>query len=606
MAGVAPANPKTQFTSTTGVPLVNGTLTVYAAGTTTPSDTWQDSALTVLNTNPITLDARGEALVWLDSAKTYKFLLKDAAGATAWTVDNIKGPLGGTDLTGSGGSLLVGHGTTTVGDRLNAVDLADYTALRAYAGLSKTAYITGYLVSAAPSGIAGEFTRDDNDTTTADNAGTVIVASNGKRWKRIFDGPIDVKWFGATGDGSTDDTTAIQAAINTGNSIYIPPGTYKTTSTLNLITVANHGQKITGAGPLALAGTGTNCTIIQPTAAVSTIFRLDGTPFSSWVQHVTIEDMTLDMANMTDNSSNYGVLQQQAWGCTYSNVRCINDGTNKRGFKFETGAYTTTVHQCTARIVDLVGASIADAVTTIQFYGCDLQHARLRGAVAIDFFGCTWQGALAKLDVDTIRDVNVFGGDMEGTGNIITVGSDVQGVSIYNPSTTGFSGTLCNGGSVIAGIAGYYHIETLAHGIHLFPGIRLQGSTSTLANYVENTAFTPVLEGSTSAGAGTYTTQSGEYTRVGKLVFFLLRLSWTAHTGTGNMRITGLPFTARNTVNVPTSISTDSLTYSNALRAEVIANTTRIDLISETSGAGQAAVAMDTAGTLNICGVYQV
>lgn len=108
MAGVAPANPKTQFSSTTGVPLVNGTLTVYLAGTTTLTNTWQDSALTVLNTNPITLDARGEALVWLDSSKTYKFLLKDAAGATAWTVDNIKGAIGGADLSGSGGSASVG------------------------------------------------------------------------------------------------------------------------------------------------------------------------------------------------------------------------------------------------------------------------------------------------------------------------------------------------------------------------------------------------------------------------------------------------------------------------------------------------------------------
>ena len=42
--------------------------------------------------------------------------------------------------------------------------------------------------------------------------------------------------FGATGDGTTDDTTAIQAAINAaeGNALYIPKGTYKCTSQIQI------------------------------------------------------------------------------------------------------------------------------------------------------------------------------------------------------------------------------------------------------------------------------------------------------------------------------------------------------------------------------------
>ena len=49
---------------------------------------------------------------------------------------------------------------------------------------------------------------------------------------------VSVKDFGATGDGTTDDTAAIQAAITacqtSGSSLHIPAGTYKTTSTLNI------------------------------------------------------------------------------------------------------------------------------------------------------------------------------------------------------------------------------------------------------------------------------------------------------------------------------------------------------------------------------------
>lgn len=45
-------------------------------------------------------------------------------------------------------------------------------------------------------------------------------------------GFVDVKDFGAIGDGSADDTTAIQAAINTGNNVYFPKGAYKINSPL--------------------------------------------------------------------------------------------------------------------------------------------------------------------------------------------------------------------------------------------------------------------------------------------------------------------------------------------------------------------------------------
>lgn len=43
---------------------------------------------------------------------------------------------------------------------------------------------------------------------------------------------VSVKDFGAVGDGVTDDTAAIQAAINTGLPVFAPAGTYKITSTL--------------------------------------------------------------------------------------------------------------------------------------------------------------------------------------------------------------------------------------------------------------------------------------------------------------------------------------------------------------------------------------
>ena len=80
--------PKMQFFSTAGVPLVGGKLYTYAAGTTTPLATYTTQAGTIANTNPIILDSRGEANVWLASA-AYKLKLTTPDDVEIWTVDNV-------------------------------------------------------------------------------------------------------------------------------------------------------------------------------------------------------------------------------------------------------------------------------------------------------------------------------------------------------------------------------------------------------------------------------------------------------------------------------------------------------------------------------------
>ena len=80
--------PKIQFEDSNGAPLSGGYLYTYAAGTSTPKDTYTDSTLATTNDNPIVLDSNGEAAVWLIEGELYKFVLKDSDAATRWTVDN--------------------------------------------------------------------------------------------------------------------------------------------------------------------------------------------------------------------------------------------------------------------------------------------------------------------------------------------------------------------------------------------------------------------------------------------------------------------------------------------------------------------------------------
>lgn len=59
-------------------------------------------------------------------------------------------------------------------------------------------------------------------------------------------------------------------------------------------------------------------------------------------------------------------------------------------------------------------------------------------------------------------------------------------------------------------------------------------------------AYTPTISGGSTAGVGTYTKQVGRYVLNGKLCTVFFDLSWSAHTGSGQARIS-LPFAAAST-----------------------------------------------------------
>jgi hypothetical protein len=85
---------KCQFFDNNGRPLVGGKLFTYEAGTTTKLATYTDSGGMSANTNPIILDFRGEANIWIPPNVPYKYVLAPATDTDPptnpiWSVDDV-------------------------------------------------------------------------------------------------------------------------------------------------------------------------------------------------------------------------------------------------------------------------------------------------------------------------------------------------------------------------------------------------------------------------------------------------------------------------------------------------------------------------------------
>jgi hypothetical protein len=151
-------------------------------------------------------------------------------------------------------------------------------------------------------------------------------------------------------------------------------------------------------------------------------------------------------------------------------------------------------------------------------------------------------------------------------------------------------------------------IGTAGKGID-FSGV---GTAGEILNDYETGTFTPVVRGTTVVGTGTYSIQYGAYTKIGNIVYFNIQLDWSAHTGTGNMRLGVLPFASKNVSNNLSAVTVgyvNNMTFgaSNTISAYLLENSTTIILNSVPVGGGAtAALPIDTAARIVVSGFYEV
>ena len=105
--------------------------------------------------------------------------------------------------------------------------------LLTYAPTQQNELVTVLGYNTVDDGGGGQFYWDNASSENA-NGGTIFLAQGSGRWKRLFEDTINIRWFGAKGDGSNDDTTAIQNAISASKDVFFPDGNYLITGQITL------------------------------------------------------------------------------------------------------------------------------------------------------------------------------------------------------------------------------------------------------------------------------------------------------------------------------------------------------------------------------------
>lgn len=196
-------NGKQQFEDINGAPLVGGKVYHYIPSTLTPKDTWQNAGQTILNDNPITLDLRGQAVIW--GSGSYRQIVLDADGNQIWDQVTIAPGVGLQDVT----ITEFYDKARESGFQIETFDsrtLAQAAMIQPNVQLVMTGgyYLAGDGGSALSRRVVSEPVHEGK-----------FQSADGAWWELSpLNAQVNEKQFGGIGDGVADDYDAVQNAVD--------------------------------------------------------------------------------------------------------------------------------------------------------------------------------------------------------------------------------------------------------------------------------------------------------------------------------------------------------------------------------------------------------
>jgi hypothetical protein len=316
-------------------------------------------------------------------------------------------------------------------------------------------------------------------------------------------GATSVKDFGAKGDGSTDDTVAIQAAVDTTTSgtLSFPAGTYIIRNPIHL-----HGDTVyQGEGNPVLTGTGGNSIFIFPDTGANNItisglvfdngqIRTSGAGEVPKNVHITgnmFQNLTVQSGNWTINSAIFGeggLSQSSIDHNTFRNIMAngstrpdgtINSIDTSNSAIMEYGLDQTNIDSNT---FDFVGEGIR--VCFSQQYPSNNVHIGLNTMTRIHRMGMeiqSGQGCGSNAPINGPNTNNII---IEN--NSITNWADAYwgsfGISFADPAPEGGNGVIIRNNYIVGTEASYwpaqgsagnygYGLETAGLGLQVYGNV---------------------------------------------------------------------------------------------------------------------------------------
>ena len=393
-------------------------------------------------------------------------------------------------------------------------------------------------------------------------------------YSMITGAPVSVKDFGAKGDGVTDDTAAIQAAIvfceDNLQPLYFPANNvsqfYKITAPLVV------------SKPLVMRGAGSRLVTLFGVGLSAGQYMLDvnGTAFGTYEQGyfggftlrpnagncMRIKDVSI---SKFEDIALFGATN----GIVYTGTRCftnvferINVISSISGSSFEffshTGGGQHDFYDCSFGGATGVSIDINTLTDSVNFYACNFEQCTTNsfyagGSVSgLGFYGCRTEGCdgtdfqinpdIGKSVTGLVVDGCAFSSSDAGGSPRISlggVGGKVRGFNVNANSvshgTNNFSSFLVqlNGDGESGTIANNYLDGTLAN---CAPVNVRRTNVAVYNNEANNGKFSPgfTLEDGTwtptdVSGAGlTFTTAAGLYTKIGRTVFWQVLVVYPA------------------------------------------------------------------------------
>jgi hypothetical protein len=440
-----------QFFTSTGAVLTGGKLYTYLAGTTTPATTYTTSSGNTAWTNPIVLDSAGRV----------------SGSGEIW--------------------LTVGVAYKFVLKDSNDVLIATYDNL--------------YGVATLPI---------SSNNVTYQPAGTGAVETTVQAKLRQT---VSVMDFGATGNGTTDDSAAIQAALNTGLSVYIPQGTYLINAAMQLKTT---NQMVYGDGQQS---------ILLTTTDIETMYS------STNVFGVVLADIQFKntVSELATGPTHFHVhFGTGASGCTIRNcgfntalTGAYVRTTHHAGVWFE-GANLNNILDCTFGQAQILMGSTDSTIRGGYIYSFSFQYAvkiTSAGEVVVDAVrgilggadkGCIWisnAGYMNKIVNNyfggTYSTINIGAGITADQQQMLQIiGNTFHAIDKDGIYLTATTGATIQGNSFFAGYPKQNDPTNLIPGyVDIFIGSSAYGSSNiTIIGNVFDRFLGPVEDGMPGIG----------------------------------------------------------------------------------------------------------